>query len=691
MTIHATPDHVILAGETGQAYFSQTNGKLLTIMTDHQRIQYNGLLFDFGFDAQMVRGAFQYDPLQDKRTWELPVTQPTECQDAGLDFYGFSYDNDRLTARYQGRQYHASLTWFWHSGCLAVDLVVHNTTRETVKAETAVLALQVRIPQDCRQAEAEFPGNVPYKCFDIKSLPDGQVCTSGLVGAVTHLHFDQQHQNIIFLDQEEKWSSSIYRHGNELTVVSHPSVEIRLAPDQGFAVGTLMIQLPKAETAYTAVRDLYDAMGLKTPTDGHREGVLYSCHPAGTMDSGFRDLRTMAEYTVELDRLHALGIDHVWLLPVFNHEDRGVYHPTDQAVLDPRYGTDDDMRLFCDKAHSLGMTVLFDYVPHGPAPHDKLAKDHDDWCSRRADGSLQIEWECVSFDMTNPLYLDYHLDLVKDHVRRFGVDGSRIDCAMGGLSNWRPWPGRRPSSANLRGGILISETIRRAVTEMGVKPLILPENFNPLPQYYSCTDLFYDMPLYRALVEMRADGLGPREMAHELTRWLDRERQVTPRSLVKLRFLGNHDTVSWVFTKARAVKTWGVAGAKALWALFSLIDGMPMLYQGDEDPVIYHDPDGEKLDAFFTQLFSDRKKWLDNDFNIDYLYLHEPVVAFRRMKQGLMRLVLVNLADEAVRIDNDSLGLSSSWTCVAGQADSTDGGVHLPPFAYAVLTGPDQV
>ena len=90
MTIQSTPDHVILASESGQACFSQTNGKLLTIMTDHQRVQYNGLLFDFGFDAQMVRDAFQYDPLKDKRTWELPITRPTGRQSAGLDFYGFS-------------------------------------------------------------------------------------------------------------------------------------------------------------------------------------------------------------------------------------------------------------------------------------------------------------------------------------------------------------------------------------------------------------------------------------------------------------------------------------------------------------------------------------------------------------------------------------------------------------------------
>ena len=74
------------------------------------------------------------------------------------------------------------------------------------------------------------------------------------------------------------------------------------------------------------------------------------------------------EYAQHLPALKEMGVDHIWLLPVFDHNEEGVYHSNDQSVIDERYGGEEGCRYFCDKAHELGMTVLFDYVPHGPAP-----------------------------------------------------------------------------------------------------------------------------------------------------------------------------------------------------------------------------------------------------------------------------------------------------------------------------------
>ena len=101
------------------------------------------------------------------------------------------------------------------------------------------------------------------------------------------------------------------------------------------------------------------------------------------------------------------------------------------------------------------------HVPHGPYPADPLALAHPEWCSVLRSGRQHIECDCVSFDMANPDYQAYTRQLVLDHVARFGVDGGRIDCAMGGLSNWQPAAGNRPSHSGIRGG-LQSESIRRA-------------------------------------------------------------------------------------------------------------------------------------------------------------------------------------------------------------------------------------
>lgn len=323
------------------------------------------------------------------------------------------------------------------------------------------------------------------------------------------------------------------------------------------------------------------------------------------------------------------------------------------------------------------MTVLFDYVPHGPAPEFPIAKDNPEWPAKRRDGSLQDEWECVSMDYNHPGYLEYTTELVHDHVKRFGIDGARIDCAMGGLSNWRPYKGERPSGNSVRAGVHITEAIRNGFLRGGKPSFILPENFNPLPNYYHCTDLFYGMNLYRVFCELEPMfHSDPTSFATHLTDFLEREAMVTPVNYHKLRFLGNHDTVSWVWQSRRAVDCYGTDGAKALWAVISLIDGMPMIYQGDEDPSIYLS-EGEKLYDYFKELFTARKQYLSEvDNSTEYLHTGLPVMAFIRGTGEKRHLISVNLSAKT-----QTLGLAELPT-VKGLGFPKQ--IILQPYSYRI-------
>jgi glycosidase len=418
---------------------------------------------------------------------------------------------------------------------------------------------------------------------------------------------------------------------------------------------------------------------------------MYSCHPSGTMDAGFPKKDDLYQYAEYLPKLKAMGIDHVWLLPVFEHDAGGVYHSTDQGVIDPRYGGEQGCKYYCDTAHALGMTILFDYVPHGPAPEFPIARDNPTWPSKRRDGSLQDEWECVSMDYNHPGYQEYTAELVHDHVNRFGVDGARIDCAMGGLSNWRPYPGNRPSGNSVLAGVHITEAIREGFLRGGKPSFILPENFNPIPNYYHCTDLFYGMNLYRAFVDLEAKlHTDPAAFVEGLTDYLEREAWLFPANYHKMRFLGNHDTVSWVWQSKRAVDCYGTDGAKALFALIALLDGVPMLYQGDEDPTICGH-DGENLTAYFTELLSARRRLLPRGSNrTEYLHTGTPVMAFLRVKEDVPPApyqtegehsvwVLLNLSDAPQPIPAGASGKLLF--------DSTDAEASAPlaPWAYRIL------
>ncbi len=63
-----------------------------------------------------------------------------------------------------------------------------------------------------------------------------------------------------------------------------------------------------------------------------------------------------------LPYLQQLGVSCLWLSPVFPSPTHHGYDATDYMHVEPRLGTDDDLRELFAAAHALGMRVLLDYV-----------------------------------------------------------------------------------------------------------------------------------------------------------------------------------------------------------------------------------------------------------------------------------------------------------------------------------------
>ena len=590
---------------------------------------------DVGVDDHYLLGQYAFDPLLEKRTWETPAVQPTGAVPPGGPVQ--EKEGIRLSVEHTRE-----------NGADVYRCTVENTGTET--RMLAGLAFTVRMKKD---ALADFPLNTPHGVVDCGRLAPGQAVQGGLVSPCIHIKQDGKDYNLLFLDEVEKWSLAVYGAEGEARAAFIPAVEYDLKPGEKISCGTLYVQQPEGDP-YLAMRDFFSSLGYRAAEGGYQGGVMYSCHPNGTMD-GMMDhepkgpgMRKFAEY---LPALKDMGVDHIWILPIFEHIGRGVYHTSDQFLIDPRYGGDEAVRYYVDQAHALGMTVLFDYVPHGPAIGDPLYYEHPEWCSMRRDGTPQEEWDCVSFDMTLPAYREYTTGLVKNHVDRFGIDGARIDCAMGGLTNWRPQGGSRPSASNLHGGVCITKAIFDGFRAYGKKTLVLPENFNPVPCYYPVTDVFYGMNFYRLLVELDQQYRDdPVSYVREMTRWLEIEHKALPPELGRLRFLGNHDTVSWVWQASRAVDWYGLDRAKALFALIMLIDGLPMLYMGDEDPALACKK-GPVLRDFFKELIALRKSTVGDSRDITHLYTGNGMFARTRKNEGKTYLVAINLSGKEESAD----------------------------------------
>ncbi|HHT07958.1 MAG TPA: hypothetical protein GX006_05610 [Clostridiales bacterium] len=681
MRINWHKDWVDIKGKHTLYRLDARTGRLVMSQVDGQSYPALDLLADAGVNGAYARGQMVFDDLSDKRTWELPAIEAVSAPDAGV-FEGFTEEDGCLVGSWLAGQTRIRQIYDLCDEALRLRAEVINLSQ----AEAVINGVSFLYKRQAADAWFEYPTNDSRVYHDL-DMADGAAHSCGLVGSMTHLKTSEGSLNLLFLDEVEKWAQGAWRAGGEITHVYAASVECALMPGERALVGCFYLSpVKQGEDPYLHIRAFFDRLGFRPLMAGIREGVLYSCHPHGTMDGGFALHKTLQEYARELPQIKALGVDHLWLLPVFERLDRGVYHPTDQRPIDARYGGEEGMREFADKAHDLGMTVLFDYVPHGPEPTDPLAREHLDWCSKRRDGSLQDEWHCVSFDMTHPEYLAYTRELVGSHVRRFGIDGARIDCAMGGLSNWDPFPGHRPSASNLQGGVSISRAIMDGFERMGKRAYLLPENFNPVPAFYPVTGVFYGMNLYRVMTGLWERNADAHTFAQELTRFLEIEHKAMPLGLKKLRFLGNHDTVSWVWQKQRAYESYGVEKAKALFALMFFLDGVPMIYQGDEDPNIAG-KDGPLMRDFFAQISQIRRELIGEDDFVQHLHTGTGAFAFLRRHEGQTRLVVISISDKEERI---TLGEAKGAALSAGEARLDGETVTLAPYAYAVFTLKEQ-
>ncbi|HMN29451.1 MAG TPA: alpha-amylase family glycosyl hydrolase, partial [Caldilineaceae bacterium] len=63
-----------------------------------------------------------------------------------------------------------------------------------------------------------------------------------------------------------------------------------------------------------------------------------------------------------LDYIAELGVSAIWLSPVFRTPSYHGYDTTDFYTVDPRFGTNEELRMLVQAAHARGLRVILDFV-----------------------------------------------------------------------------------------------------------------------------------------------------------------------------------------------------------------------------------------------------------------------------------------------------------------------------------------
>ncbi len=92
----------------------------------------------------------------------------------------------------------------------------------------------------------------------------------------------------------------------------------------------------------------------------------------------------------QLDRLDTLGVDIVWLMPIYPRGEtmHSPYASMNFRDVNPAYGTVSDLKAFVARAHELGMKVWLDWVPNHVAVENPWVQEHPEYFTKDDKGQM---------------------------------------------------------------------------------------------------------------------------------------------------------------------------------------------------------------------------------------------------------------------------------------------------------------
>ena len=303
------------------------------------------------------------------------------------------------------------------------------------------------------------------------------------------------------------------------------------------------------------------ALTALTSPEWVRHAVVYEVFPRVYGPRG-----RLSEVTADLERIRALGVTCIWLMPVhpIGAERRkgtygSPYSVKDYFAVDSALGGEPELRELVAKAHAAGLRVIMDWVANHTAWDNPLRYEHPGWYTRDAGGNVHPPqpdwWDVIDLNFEDPGLRAYMIGAMKHWVADLGVDGFRCDAA-----------GMVPPAFWVEA--------RRALQT--VKPDLLLLGECDGPQYHTAAfDITYDWGLWSTLQSVRDGRADPGSLVERVLRI----KADYPKGSLKLRFIENHD-------ERRAADRFGRGWMRAGLAFLFTSEGCPLLYAGEEAGVV---------------------------------------------------------------------------------------------------------
>ena len=353
-----------------------------------------------------------------------------------------------------------------------------------------------------------------------------------------------------------------------------------------------------------------------------QRGIIYQVYPRSFMDSngdGVGDLRGLIS---RLDYLRGLGVDAVWLSPIFPSpmKDFG-YDVSDYTGIHPLFGTLEDFDLLIREAHAQKIKLVLDFVPnHTSDQHpwfiesrssrDNPKRDWYIWRDPALGGGPPNNWlsnfggsaweydpkteqyyyhaflrEQPDLNWRNPQVIEAMLNVLRLWLER-GVDGFRVDVLWHLIKDeqfrdnpvnpdWRegadPYQRLLELQTTDQAEVHAVVTRMRRLVDQYQDRVLIGEIYLPVERLVK----YYGVNLSGVHVPFNFQLLLAKWHARDIARIISQYEAALPKGGWPNWVLGNHD-------RPRIVSRVGSKQARVAAMLLLTLRGTPTLYYGDE-------------------------------------------------------------------------------------------------------------
>jgi glycosidase len=405
---------------------------------------------------------------------------------------------------------------------------------------------------------------------------------------------------------------------------------------------TLLQALSCVQSAH--VKEKENISNRITPPEWSKNTNIYEVNirqytPEGTFEA----------FSQHLPRLKKMGVEVLWLMPIHpisvpkRKGTLGSYYAvSDFRAINPLFGDHKTFKQLVDSAHALDMHLIIDWVPHHTGWDHPWIKDHPEYYNTNEKGEIRDPvneetgepwgWTDVAeLNLSNPDMRRQVIDDMIFWIEEYGIDGFRVDHAHGVPVDY--W-----------------EEVSKTLSHLQKPIFMLAEGEEKYLRNDSNFVAGYAWKFHHMTNEI---AKGEKTVNH-LDTILENDRKNYTYGY-NMYFTSNHDENSWAGTEFERMGD----GHKAFAALCATIDGIPLLYSGQEEPLkkrlAFFEKDtipfsNFEYEQFYTTLLNLKKKnkalWNGEHGGLSKrINVSDHVYAFVREKDGDRFVGIFNLSN----------------------------------------------